>query len=105
MTFNVVTNVPIPSGRGSYNFDVFTAAGQAAFVPAEDRGKKAASIRASARRYTEEKGVEFVIRAGEDGEGKPGVWVWRTTEEGKELPVLPQPPKGKPGKKPGAAKK
>ncbi len=86
MFFMIRTGVAIPSGRGSYNFAAFTDAEQAAFVPTgpTERGKKAASLRASARRYTEENGVAFLVRAGED-EGKPGVWVWRVT------PAAPAP--------------
>jgi hypothetical protein len=102
MSFIIETGIAIPSGRGAYNFAEFTEANQAAFVPAEERGKKAASLRASARRYTEETGIEFVVRASEKA-GVKGVYVWRVTPSGQEqkpepaaAPAAPEPAKGIP---------
>lgn len=104
--FAIRTDVPIPTGRGTYDLAAFTAAGQAAFLPAAERGKKAASLRASARRYTEETGVAFMVRAGEDN-GVEGVWIWRTTPAGGEAPVAAKPTPAAPAAptKPAKAKK
>ena len=77
MSFNIETNVGIPSGRGTYDFSAFTAPGQSAFMPAADRAKKAASLRASARRCTEETGVTFIVRAVVEN-NVAGVRIWRT---------------------------
>lgn len=77
MSFTIETNIGIPSGRGAYDFSAFTAPGQSAFLPAADRAKKAASLRASARRCTNETGVDFVVRAVTEN-GVNGVRIWRT---------------------------
>lgn len=75
--FNIETGINIPNTRGAYDFSVFTAPGMSAFLPATDRSKKAASLRASARRCTNETGVIFVIRAVNEN-GVEGVRIWRT---------------------------
>lgn len=80
MTFQIETGVPIPTRRGVYDFGLLTEAGQSAFIPCENRGKKAASIRASAARYTRETGIEFLVRAVEGG-----VRVWRLTPSDEQL--------------------
>ncbi len=80
--FNIETNVSIPSSRGAYDFSAFSAPGMSAFIAATDRSKKAASLRASARRCTVETGVQFVVRAvteknPETGADVDGVRIWR----------------------------
>ena len=74
--FNVETNIPVPSNRGAYDFSAFTGPGMSAFLPSADRSKKAASLRASARRCTVDTGVQFVVRAVEEN-GVQGVRIWR----------------------------